>query len=160
MWKNVIAFLPSYGLLSFSSPPCPLQLIRCLVRSWALWGLGVPAPLYPAVTPARSPVPSSPTQEQLTPFSSSPVHGRIPIPSAHSSLICQPTCKQLLLASAGEEPAVVLLCLPIFVISPSLLPSSFLVLFFDSIEFLLSVDLAAAALGVIECCLRGLEPWV
>lgn len=55
-------------------------------------------PPLPCCHPYKVTCPHSPAQEHLTPFSSSPVHGGIPIPSVHSSLsFCQPTCKQLLL---------------------------------------------------------------
>lgn len=74
MWKNIIAFLPSHGLLTFASLlSCPLQLLRCPVRSWT--------PPLPCCHSCKVTVPSSPTQEHLTPFSSTPVHGSIPVPS-------------------------------------------------------------------------------
>lgn len=40
-----------------------------------------------------------------------------PLSAFSSQTSSHPVCKQLLLASAGEEPAAVLLCLPIFIIS-------------------------------------------
>lgn len=89
-----------------------------------------------------------------------------PLSAFSSQTSSHPICKQLLLASAGEEPAAVLLCLPIFIISLSLLLSSLLVLFFNSLLLPVLTALSSRSLwtllqqrwGLLSVISGGLSP--
>lgn len=104
-WALVISLLPSLPLAAHQVP--------CEVMG-SVKPQGT-CPLCPAVTPARSPVPTVLHRSTSPP---SPAHlCMVGSPSPLCSLFPNLSANMQTAASAGEEPAVLLLCLPIFIIS-------------------------------------------